>query len=976
MPMALRPVLRTCAATSLAAALAASTALPASAGPAAPPTLATVAGSADTPQVASEVTGEQQQSITVTGIDPEALPVAEEDAGTAPDAESSATASVVPTTPPAPEPSPTPGDAQGSTEGASPAAAESSPQAAGKSAGGYALMSKVTAASPSPRGQALDVPAELAARATARTDADVAPEADALAQTALPAEDAEHIAALTAPAETIDFIVAGVTWDVQDAGKVTDVSVRVREDGTWTDWSTLEVHDGDERPGADRTGTEPLVSSGADAVQARVATEDGEVPQGLRVDIINPGVAETDGTLDPASPASTVTPAAGATAETASAASTSTEFVPALNDQEGPLTGTAEAQAVANKADVLKPAIVTRAQWGANESVVQDWGRPSTNLKALYIHHTAGSNNYTKAGAYAQIRGIFTYHAVTLKWGDIGYQFLVDKYGTIYQGRRGSIDAPVQGAQAGGVNTDTIGVSAMGNYDVAAAPAAMVSAIERVLAWQAYRYDVNPTGSTRLTQSGKGTARWTSGTTVTVPTILGHKVTNLTACPGRYLDAKIPSIRKNVNTRVKQAVSNNGPSTPALGTPSLPANRYALSNNGLVATGRWNSAPGAEDYQIMYRAVPHGGGDINAQSWSAGKTGTATSTTLTNEPGETAQYAVRARRGGDTTAQVYLGQHTGPVSWTDGTVKTSGMSRVNASGGVGGKGYRSTRAGGILNISGASQANRLVVSAAVGSGSVRVRVEKDGTYLGTLLFTAGEEKVRAIDLPRGGKGTVRLKTMDSRPVTFTSAAVTRPGQTADAVATHRANCGPQFRDNRPGSGHFTAVQWMACEKVSVGYSSDQTFRKNQDVTRGETAQFLYKLTGVTRKAKGQAFKDVKTAYVDSIDWFAAQGISVGYTDGTFRPNRPVSRGEFAAFLYRLGSPSGYKAPSSSPFKDMSPRSANYEAITWLRSQGVTSGYADRTFRQNQNISRAEAAAFLESFYDGPMQRTVLRSIHG
>src|SRR5690606_15903632 len=237
----------------------------------------------------------------------------------------------------------------------------------------------------------------------------------------------------------------------------------------------------------------------------------------------------------------------------------------------------------------------------------------------------AGTNNYTQAGAYAQIRGIFNYHAVSLNWGDIGYQFLVDKYGTIYEGRRGALDAPVQGAQAGGLNTDTIGVSAMGNYDVTAAPAIMVTAIERVLAWQGARYNVNPTGTTRLTQSGKGTARWTSGTTVTVPTILGHKVTNSTACPGRYLDAQLRStfLRMVGNAQVKQPPAR----------PSLPSNSYRLDSTGTQATASWNQVSGADHYQIMYRAVPQGGGAITNQAWSAGKTGTATSTVLSNLPG-------------------------------------------------------------------------------------------------------------------------------------------------------------------------------------------------------------------------------------------------------------------------------------------------------------------------------------------------------
>ncbi|HEY4615603.1 MAG TPA: S-layer homology domain-containing protein, partial [Citricoccus sp.] len=746
--------------------------------------------------------------------------------------------------------------------------------------------------------------------------------------------------------------------------RVTDVSVRVREDGAWTDWSTLEIHDGDERPGADRTGTEPLVSSGADAVQARVSTLDGEVPQGLRVDVINPGVAETDGKLTPASAASTAEPAAAATAATASATSTGAEFVPALNEQEGPLTGTTDALAAASNADAIKPAIVTRAQWGANESVVQDWGRPATNLKAMYIHHTAGSNNYTQAGAYAQIRGIFSYHAVTLQWGDIGYQFLVDKFGTIYQGRRGSIDAPVQGAQAGGVNTDTIGVSAMGNYDVAAAPAAMVKAIERVLAWQAYRYDVNPTGTTRLTQSGKGTARWTSGTTVTVPTILGHKVTNLTACPGRYLDAQIPTIRKNVDILVKRAVNNNGPVTQAPGTPSLPANHYTLDTAGVVATGRWNAVSGADSYQIMYRAVPHGGGNISSQPWTAGKTLTGRSTTLSNDAGETAQYAVRAVRNGVPGKQRYLGQHTAPVDWSGGDVYTSGATATASSGGTNGRAVRLNRQGSVIRVEGAAQVRHLGLALYVPSnGTADLAVyQNNDEYVQTIRVRSSGSSYCALDLPGGSN--VRLVSQSNTPVTVSRLVLTRSGQSQTRSST--ATCDTPFTDNVPGTPFYDAIDWMYTTKLSSGYSQDNTFRKDRSISRGESVAFVYRYVGPNHTPSStKPFKDVVKGdtFYAPISWAKDSKIAQGFSNGTFGVGRNVTRGEFASFLYRSAKPK-FSAPKSKAFPDVPASSPHHAAIAWMEKSGLAGGYANGTFRPERNISSGEVAAILHRYHEG------------
>jgi hypothetical protein len=929
--MAIRPVLRACAATTLAAALASTTVLPAAAGPVVPPAPPSVPESPATGgsgQQASEVQGEEKQTIAVTGIDREALQAGEAGPGTAPES------------------------------------GQPTPQAAGARAATVSLASVVSSPSAAQADveverEVVPVPEEVAAKATAETDAQTAPEARELAVTALPAEDTEKVAALTAPAETIDFVVAGVTWDVQDAGQVTEVSVRVREDGTWTDWSSLEIHGGDERPGADRTGTEPLVSNGADAVQARVSTVDGEVPQGLQVDIINPGVAETDGKLNPGSPAPSEAPQAEEpTAAQASAASSSpAEFAPAVHRQQGMLTGTATAQTVANQSDVLKPALVTRAQWGANESVVQDYGRPATQLKAMYIHHTAGSNTYTQAQAYGQIRGIFNYHAVSLQWGDIGYQFLVDKFGTIYQGRRGSIDAPVQGAQAGGFNTDTIGVSAMGNYDVVRPPAVMVDAIERVLAWQAHRYGVNPKGTTVLTSAGGGTARYAAGRTVRVNTILGHRDTNLTACPGQYLYPLLGSIRNDVAARVNAAAGSAGAvAKPA--TPSLPANHYVLDGAGVVATGRWNAVSGADSYQIMYRAVPHGGGNINDQPWTAGKTGADRATTLSNEPGETAQYAVRAVRNGVPGAQRYLGQHTAPLDWAGSDVHTSAATLTTASGGTNGRAIRTHGKGSVVRVEGTAQARHLGVALYVPSnGLADFAVYQDNDrYVGTIRVRSKGSSYCSLDLPGGSN--VRLVSLGNTPVTLTRMVLSRAGQSQEPASS--ASCETPFADNAPGSRFYGAVNWMYNTEMSTGYREDNTFRKDRSISRGESVAFVYRYIDPNHSPQTtKPFKDVVKGdtFYQPISWAKDAKVSQGYSDGTFGVAKNVTRGEFASFLYRAAKPR-FSAPKSKSFPDVATGNAHHAAISWMKTSGLAGGYVDGTFKPNRTITRGEVAAIL------------------
>ncbi|MFC7401716.1 tannase/feruloyl esterase family alpha/beta hydrolase [Citricoccus sp. GCM10030269] len=178
----------------------------------------------------------------------------------------------------------------------------------------------------------------------------------------------------------------------------------------------------------------------------------------------------------------------------------------------------------------------------------------------------------------------------------------------------------------------------------------------------------------------------------------------------------------------------------------------------------------------------------------------------------------------------------------------------------------------------------------------------------------------------------------------------------------RTEDGPTFSDNPPGSAFYAPVQWMAENGISVGYA-DGTFQKNRDVTRGETTAFLHRhVRPDFRTPEESPFNDVNVngAFFTPITWAAAERVTAGYADGTFKPSRSVTRGEFAAFLYRLAEPE-HTAPGTSPFEDLNQGGANYAAITWLASQGITVGDTQGNFNQSDPITRGEISAFLQRY---------------
>jgi flagellar hook assembly protein FlgD len=191
-------------------------------------------------------------------------------------------------------------------------------------------------------------------------------------------------------------------------------------------------------------------------------------------------------------------------------------------------------------ATAAQPQIVTRFGWAANEKIVRAKPQIAPALRLSIVHHTVNTNSYTRAQAPAIVRGIETYHVKGNGWNDIGYNFLIDRYGTVYEGRGGGIDRNVIGAHSEGFNTGSVGVALIGTYSSRAPTAAQRQALVDLLAWRLDVAHVDPLSFVATTSLGN--SRFPRGAPVRLRAISGHRDTYFTSCPGAVLYGQLPSI--------------------------------------------------------------------------------------------------------------------------------------------------------------------------------------------------------------------------------------------------------------------------------------------------------------------------------------------------------------------------------------------------------------------------------------------------
>jgi len=332
----------------------------------------------------------------------------------------------------------------------------------------------------------------------------------------------EDLAALSAPEPVEGYATVGVTWKsgVELEHDEISVWVRSREDGTWSGWQQME-YDDHHGPDPDspegrraRPGTDPVVVGDVEQVQVKATTDSGEAPADLELALIDPGESTSRAVEQPE-------------IDTAKLASAST-------------TASADAAMLTSGA-TPKPRIFSRKQWGADESL--RGGSPSYyEVHAGFVHHTVNANSYTREQVPSLMRGIYAYHTRSRGWSDIGYNYIVDRFGRIWEGRYGGVDRPVVGAHTSGYNNDSFAMSALGNFDITPPSAAMVAAYGKLFAWKLSLHGIDAASMSQQVGSRS------------FPAVNGHRDAGQTACPGRYLYAKLGEIRA-------RAVANQMPFT-------------------------------------------------------------------------------------------------------------------------------------------------------------------------------------------------------------------------------------------------------------------------------------------------------------------------------------------------------------------------------------------------------------------------------
>lgn len=422
------------------------------------------------------------------------------------------------------------------------------------------------------------------------------------------------VSATTEPLTTDPYRVVAVTWDDTDV-QVDELNawIRYRAEDGWSEWYALpEADDHGPDPGSveaaqQRDATEPLIVPESDGVQVRVDTEDGVQVDDLRVDLIDPGQSPSDATVG----------TSGATA----------------------------AQAAG------QPTIYSRADWGADESL-----RGSTvqygQIEAAFVHHTVNSNSYSASDVPAIIRGIYAFHVKSRGWRDIGYNFLIDKWGRIWEGRHGGIDKPVIGAHTYGHNDDAFAASTIGTYTDTEPTQATLNAYARLFAWKLDLHDVDALSKANL--DGE-----------VVNAISGHRDTYATACPGDRLYAKLPQIRRATSslqtgsdqgsvaiTGVPATLEKGQSFTLAVATTDV-ATGTALRIERRVDGGAWatvrtgtTSSAGTATFTLKpnslrtfsFRAII----ETSPSLTSTTSTVTVTAPTTTTQPTVTAAYAPRS----------------------------------------------------------------------------------------------------------------------------------------------------------------------------------------------------------------------------------------------------------------------------------------------------------------------------------------------
>ncbi len=301
------------------------------------------------------------------------------------------------------------------------------------------------------------------------------------------------------------FLAVGAVWDA----KVT-VSLRGSVDGEdWSGWKSFDLdYDSMSRPG-EYAGGLLFFDQRTKFIQYRInINREKTIIKRLRLSFISPGA--TPGEI--------------------------------RENIEKRMLETMSEENLLQSAKYPKPPVITRTEWGCPDGQITTHGALShTTVTHLIVHHTVNDNNSPDWPAV--VRSIWNFHIFDRNYADIGYNYLVDPNGVIYEGRSGGDN--VQGAHFSGVNSGTMGVALLGTFtDVTPSQKALTS-LKKILAWKADQRNIDPAGTSLH-----------SGSQFNLKNISGHRDgPGSTECPGDSLYALLTAIRNDVKSLITNAGS-------------------------------------------------------------------------------------------------------------------------------------------------------------------------------------------------------------------------------------------------------------------------------------------------------------------------------------------------------------------------------------------------------------------------------------
>jgi len=267
----------------------------------------------------------------------------------------------------------------------------------------------------------------------------------------------------------------------------------------------------------------------------------------------------------------------------------------------GPVPAGGDAPAV--PVDALRPPIRPRADW-AGDRPVRGELVPEDDVRFLLVHHTASTNDYGPDEVAAQIQGFYEFHTGPDKgWPDVAYNFFVDRYGGIWEGRQGSLSGAVRGDATGGSQGFSQLCSLIGNHQEGPVTAEQQASLTQLLAWLAERHGIDTAPGATVTFISRGSNKWPAGQEVTAHTIAGHRDMSLTSCPGDQAYALVaetlPAGATLLRAEAAAAVGTTAPPTtapPATASPATaaPATPATLGADTLApGAGTETAAPAA-----------------------------------------------------------------------------------------------------------------------------------------------------------------------------------------------------------------------------------------------------------------------------------------------------------------------------------------------------------------------------------------------